>query len=69
MEEGTGNVKSPCIHVCTHDVNEICLGCYRSLKEIRRWYKCTDDEKREIIKNAETRRAEKDRDNRYRHYV
>ena len=64
-----GNVKSPCIHVCTHDTNDICLGCYRSLGEIRKWYKCTDSEKQEIIKNAEKRRSEKNHDNLYGHYV
>ncbi|RLD33707.1 MAG: DUF1289 domain-containing protein [Bacteroidetes bacterium] len=65
----SSQVKSPCTHVCTHDTNDICLGCYRSLEEIRKWYHCTDNGKREIIKNAEKRRAEKDRDNLYERYV
>jgi hypothetical protein len=57
------NIKSPCIHVCTKDENGICLGCYRSIDEIRSWYKSTDEQKLEIIKNAEKRRLESNKKN------
>jgi len=63
------NIKSPCIHVCTHDSKNICLGCYRSLEEIRKWYVSSDEEKKEIIKNAEKRRAHKDQKDQYEHFV
>lgn len=59
------NIKSPCIHVCTKDENGICLGCYRSLEEIRAWYKSTDEEKLKIIENAEQRRVQSDKKNPY----
>jgi len=63
------NIKSPCIHVCTHDDKNICLGCYRSLEEIRKWYVCSDEEKIEIVKNAEKRRAQKDQKDQFGHYA
>jgi predicted Fe-S protein YdhL (DUF1289 family) len=55
--------------VCTHDDKNICLGCYRSLEEIRKWYVCSDEEKVEILKNAEKRRAQKDQKDQYEHLV
>jgi len=63
------NIKSPCIHVCTHDAKNICLGCYRSLEEIRKWYVCSDEEKVEILKNTEKRRAHKDQKDQYERFV
>jgi predicted Fe-S protein YdhL (DUF1289 family) len=63
------NIKSPCIHVCTHDSDNICLGCYRSLEEIRKWYVSTDEEKLETINNAEKRRAHKDQKDQYERFV
>jgi predicted Fe-S protein YdhL (DUF1289 family) len=55
------NIKSPCIHVCTKDENGICLGCYRSIDEIRSWYNSSDDEKLKIIAEAGKRRNEFDK--------
>ena len=54
-------IKSTCIHVCTKDENGICLGCYRSMEEIRAWYKNTDEEKLKTIAKADNRRAEYDK--------
>ena len=30
-------VKSPCISVCALDEEDICMGCFRSLREISDW--------------------------------
>lgn len=54
-------VKSPCTHVCTKDENGICLGCFRSIDEIRMWYKLSDEEKLKVIETAENRRREFDK--------
>ncbi len=62
------NIPSPCIHVCTHDTDDICMGCYRSLEEIRSWYKNSDEEKKQILKNAEARRIQKDKEQQYDHF-
>lgn len=60
-------IKSPCIHVCTLDDEKICLGCYRSVEEVRNWFRYSDDEKLQAIKNAEERRKAKE--DPYAHYV
>jgi predicted Fe-S protein YdhL (DUF1289 family) len=39
------------------------------LEEIRKWYVCSDEEKVEIKKNAEKRRAQKDQKDQFGHYV
>lgn len=49
-------VKSPCINICELNSNEICKGCYRSLKEIDVWNISSDKEKKKIIKNTKDRR-------------
>jgi predicted Fe-S protein YdhL (DUF1289 family) len=53
-------IPSPCIHVCVRDLDDICMGCYRSMDEIRDWYKLSDEEKLHVIKNTEKRKDEKD---------
>ena len=58
-------IKNPCIHVCTKDEKGICLGCYRSLEEIRTWYKCDDTQKQEILAMADARRKEYDKNDFY----
>lgn len=43
-------IKSPCIRVCILDRDtRLCTGCGRSLDEINRWSKLTDDERDSII--------------------
>lgn len=52
------NIKSPCIHVCVKNDEDICLGCFRNIDEIRCWYKYSDEEKLEVIKLADQRKLE-----------
>ena len=42
-------VPSPCVRVCCLDDDDICLGCYRALKEIVGWSAADDAEKTEIL--------------------
>lgn len=50
------SVKSPCISVC--NMNEgVCVGCYRTLDEIRDWMIMTADEKRGVLDIIEQRRG------------
>jgi predicted Fe-S protein YdhL (DUF1289 family) len=49
-------VKSPCIKVCKYDIEKNCIGCHRSMEEITNWIFCNEEEKRQILKNAEERR-------------
>ena len=49
-------VASPCIDVCKM-AGELCIGCYRTLDEIVRWSKASDDHKREILDAVARRRS------------
>lgn len=49
-------VISPCISICRLDNNDVCIGCFRSVDEIRKWYESTNDEKKQFIKNIEQRK-------------
>ncbi|PLX04792.1 MAG: DUF1289 domain-containing protein [Marinilabiliales bacterium] len=52
------NIKSPCIHVCVKNEVDICMGCFRTMEEIRSWYKYTDEEKLEVKDKANHRKLE-----------
>ncbi|WP_204114714.1 DUF1289 domain-containing protein [Shimia biformata] len=43
-------IDSPCVQVCVvHPVERICTGCYRTIDEITRWSKMTDEERRVVM--------------------
>lgn len=46
---------SPCISVCVLNVDDICMGCYRSADEVTDWFVANADEKREILLRAQKR--------------
>lgn len=53
------SVPSPCIAVCTLDpAHEHCIGCYRTLDEIRDWPILSSDEKRAVLSRLEARRRD-----------
>lgn len=49
-------VPSPCISICVLDDEDICLGCFRSAKEITDWFMETPERKREILEQSIARR-------------
>ena len=49
-------VKSPCIKVCKYDSEKNCIGCHRSMEEITGWVLYNEDQKRQVLKNANERR-------------
>jgi predicted Fe-S protein YdhL (DUF1289 family) len=52
-------VESPCIDVCRFDGKTgLCIGCLRTLPEIREWKKMTDHKQDQII-NERPRRKKK----------
>jgi len=54
------SVKSPCIGRC-FDIDyrkRICLGCYRSSKEIAGWQDMPDTERRAVLKLCQQRSKE-----------
>ncbi len=68
LKKKQNTIKSPCIHVCTLDEDKICMGCYRSVEEIRGWFRFSDEEKKKVLENSEKRRRSKDENN-YDRYV
>ncbi|ABO60165.1 MULTISPECIES: DUF1289 domain-containing protein [Burkholderiaceae] len=56
-------VKSPCIDVCTFDgKTKLCIGCFRTLDEIRAWKKMTDHRRHQVINDRARRRAKLQRE-------
>jgi uncharacterized protein len=49
--------ESPCIRNCCLDHENICVGCSRSLEEIKEWALVDDDRRRAILQNAKQRGA------------
>lgn len=50
-------VASPCVRVCCLDDHDICLGCGRSLDEIRGWYRAPGPERELVLQRARARLA------------
>ncbi len=52
------SIPSPCIAVCQiDDATDCCIGCFRSIDEIRDWPIMTADEKTQVLARIEQRRA------------
>ncbi|AUQ54595.1 DUF1289 domain-containing protein [Phaeobacter inhibens] len=52
-------VQSPCIQICVvHPEARICTGCYRSIDEITRWSKMSNDERAELLEALPDRAKE-----------
>ncbi len=49
---------TPCQRICAFDDDKICVGCYRSLDEIRTWTRADEATRRSILERAEARRVE-----------
>lgn len=56
----TERTDSPCIRNCCLDDNDICLGCFRSLDEIRVWSQSSIEQRRVILGITEQRKKERD---------
>jgi hypothetical protein len=50
------STRSPCVRNCCLDDDLTCLGCFRSLDEIKEWGIADDRRRRIILKNAQQRR-------------
>lgn len=54
-------VTTPCVKVCYVDgPSGLCLGCFRTLPEIARWSRLTEDERATIMNELDGRRAQVD---------
>lgn len=51
-------IVSPCRKQCQlHPIEKVCLGCFRTIDEIGRWVKFTDEKRAKIIADLPARRA------------
>ncbi|WP_028695267.1 DUF1289 domain-containing protein [Pseudomonas cremoricolorata] len=48
-EVATRPVASPCVSICALDEQDICTGCQRSVEEISRWSRMSDQQRREVL--------------------
>jgi len=52
-------VKSPCISVCAmDDLSGLCLGCYRTLDEIKDWWDMTPEQQKNLLVELEARQLD-----------
>ena len=54
------SVPSPCVRNCCLDERDVCMGCGRSLDEIRAWGEADDSLRTRILGLAAGRRAERE---------
>lgn len=52
-------IESPCIRQCCLDLQDICVGCQRSIQEILEWSEATPQRKLEILSNCRQRKMKK----------
>jgi predicted Fe-S protein YdhL (DUF1289 family) len=52
---------SPCINICALDKDGFCQGCFRTVDEITRWSKVSNDERLAILAQVALRRRESER--------
>jgi len=56
MSDTDSSAQSPCIRNCCLDDDLTCLGCFRSLEEIKEWGVVDNHRRRTILQNAKQRR-------------
>ena len=42
-------IESPCVSICRLDENEVCVGCFRTAREIGEWLSYSDEKRSEIL--------------------
>ena len=48
--------ESPCVNICRMDAqNHYCIGCWRTLDEIRQWSSMSDDERHQVLDDLPNR--------------
>ncbi|MDB5801351.1 MAG: hypothetical protein JWL63_2290 [Rhodocyclales bacterium] len=60
LEHEQGLLVSPCIRLCCLDEHDVCLGCFRTLDEIKVWRASDNAERERVLKCCAQRRAAHD---------
>ncbi|MBC8796341.1 DUF1289 domain-containing protein [Shewanella algae] len=55
----SNRVDSPCIRHCCLDLQDVCLGCFRTLEEILAWHQATDSERQAILERCRQRQVDR----------
>ena len=42
-------VTSPCTSICTLNDEDVCVGCYRTRKEIQEWRYLNNDQRQDVL--------------------
>ncbi|WP_170150490.1 DUF1289 domain-containing protein [Maricaulis maris] len=51
-------IKTPCVQVCFVDPKaQLCVGCFRTLEELGRWTRYSDDEREAVMAALPQREA------------
>jgi predicted Fe-S protein YdhL (DUF1289 family) len=58
MNKPKSSIPSPCVNICSLDVNDICIGCYRSGEEIAQWGMLDDGGKKSVLTRVALREEE-----------
>lgn len=49
-------IETPCVNICRMDAeNHYCIGCFRTLEEIKNWSQMTDAERAAVMAQLESR--------------
>lgn len=58
LQELDSSIPSPCTSVCQmDDLTQLCIGCHRTIDEIRDWVIMTKEEKQELLESIDQRRT------------
>ncbi|MFP1680872.1 DUF1289 domain-containing protein [Alloalcanivorax sp. C16-1] len=50
-------VVSPCVSICALDGDDVCVGCFRTGREISYWGRLPTDWQREVLARSQRRQA------------
>lgn len=62
IPENVTKIDSPCVRNCCLNNDDVCLGCFRSLFEIRHWIQVDDATRKQFLQNAALRRKQLSKD-------
>jgi len=58
LYKSNSSIHKPCIRQCCLDEHDVCMGCYRTLYDMRVWHGSSDKEKIHMLHLAKERKAE-----------
>jgi predicted Fe-S protein YdhL (DUF1289 family) len=55
-EQNSLIIDSPCTRTCCLDLNDVCVGCFRTLDEILAWSSLDNAQKKTVLSQCEQRK-------------